>query len=178
MNRVRALAIWMLCAGATAACSGTFRFDDHSIPADAAATPDGGLDGVDAVDAASEKPAVCSGGACGFLGEPCAGDECLLHCPHGKICTGRCQSECIADCEENSICTLTADESGDLECEPGARCSFVVGRGTRVECRSTSDCGTRCLGNCTIDCAADATCALACGETDALAVFSGTSGCR
>jgi hypothetical protein len=172
VNPVLALAVWMLCAGATVACSGTFRFDDHSIATDAGGTPDS------AVDAAGERSAACTTSACEFLGEPCVSDECLLHCPHGKICTGRCQSKCTADCEENSLCTLTTEDNADLECEPGARCSFVVGRATRVECRSTSDCGTRCLGNCTIVCAADATCALACGETDPLAVVSGTTGCR
>jgi hypothetical protein len=168
------LGVSSLCTGLAAGCSGTFRFDDHSIAADGGGAIDA-TDGRD--DATSERPSSCDAPECEFLGQPCGSESCLLHCPHEKTCTGRCQSECTADCEENSICTLTTGGEADLQCEANARCSFIVGRASRIECRVGSDCGARCLGSCTLSCNAGATCALACGENAALAPASGTAGC-
>ena len=179
MKPPRLPGVWVLFAGlATAACSGTIRFDDHSI-----ARQDAGHDAGDAAvdtrgdDASSERPGWCDATTCDFLGQPCGSSSCLLHCPHGKTCSGRCESGCTADCEENAVCTLTTGEGADLECEPEARCSFIVGRASRIECRAQSDCGTRCLGNCTVSCAADATCALACGDAAPMARVSGVADC-
>ena len=173
MNLPCALFIGMWGAGLTMACSGTFRFDDHSLPRDAG----GASDSLRGADAMSDGSAVCDAGTCDFIGQPCGGDDCTLHCPHGNSCTGLCESGCTADCEENSICSLTAGQGADLECEPDARCSFVVGRAGRIECRSDSDCGTRCLESCTISCAPGATCALACGDTQPFATVSGMATC-
>jgi hypothetical protein len=166
VNRSRTLVVWMWCAGLVVACSGTFRFDDHSIP-----SGDGGA------DATAESPAGCDGDECGFIGQPCGSASCLLHCPHGEVCTGRCDSACTADCEEDAICTLTAGEGADLECEAGARCSFVAGRASLIDCRTDSDCGTRCLESCTLSCAPTAICALACGASASLMTVSGTAAC-
>jgi hypothetical protein len=168
------LTVLMLCVGvATVACSSTFRFDDHSVSNDASGTADGAT----GADAMAERSVSCDAAACDFLGQPCSSSSCLLHCPHGKTCTGRCDSDCTADCEEDAICTLTTGEGADLECEPDARCSFIVGPAGRIECRTNSDCGTRCQGSCTLSCNSGATCALACGETQQLAAVSGTAGC-
>jgi hypothetical protein len=158
-----------------AACSSTFRFDEHSIP-----RGDGGSEARRDVeppsDTADARPA-CPSGACGFSGAPCSGRGCQLECPYFGNCSGSCGELCNADCEEDSSCMLTAAERASLKCEERARCSLVVGGGSRVECERNSDCGVRCLGACTLRCEAGAVCSLACGPSAPLAKFDGDATC-
>lgn len=152
-----------------ATCSGTLRFDDHSI--DAAPPPPA------TQDAAAERPANCANDRCGFVGGPCSDTQCNWECPPLKSCSGSCGASCTADCEENSSCMLSAGQKAVLKCEEGSRCSFVVGPASTVECHGDSDCGTRCLADCSLSCAAGAVCSLACGATAPLRSITRTARC-
>jgi hypothetical protein len=136
-------------------CSGTLRFDDHSIDAGASGGNERGT----------------------FVGDPCTSEGCEWECPALASCSGKCGLSCSADCEENSTCMLSAEQDARLRCERGARCSFVVGAGSSVECQASSDCGARCLSGCSLACSAGAICTLACGPTAPLAPASGMSRC-
>jgi hypothetical protein len=151
---------------ALAACSGTLRFDDHSI--DAAPVPP---------DAAAEGPVNCADNRCGFVGGPCTPTQCNWECPQLKSCSGTCGASCSADCEEDSSCMLTAGQQAALKCEAGARCSFVVGPASTVECQGDSDCGARCISDCSLTCAAGAVCTLACGPTAPLRSVTRSARC-
>jgi hypothetical protein len=157
------LVLWS--ALALAACSSTFRFDDHSIEAGAPA------------DAPVENPSSCTADRCGFNGAPCGAGSCRLECPHFGSCSGSCGAACSADCEEDSSCMLAAGDDADLRCEDRARCSFQVGRSSTVQCDRGADCGTRCLSSCSLTCAPDAVCTLGCGPSAPLVRVTGSASC-
>jgi hypothetical protein len=166
----------LLALAALAACSSTFRFDEHSL-ARQDGSSDSGQDVAPPVEAADAPPNECPSGSCGFMGAPCSGRGCQLECPYFRNCSGSCGELCNADCEEDSSCMLTAGERASLKCEERARCSLVVGGGSRVECERNSDCGVRCLGACTLRCEPGAVCSLGCGPSAPLATVGGDATC-
>jgi hypothetical protein len=157
----------------TAACHGTFRFDEHSVDAGVTQDAPGRLE-AGGVDPDRGREDACPELGCGF--RTCTHAGCDVECPPGGTCSGSCGSSCSAECDPDSTCVLTAAESASLACER-ARCTFVVGPSGSVKCTAGSRCDLRCLGKCSLTCAAGATCMLACGAAPPLAPTSGSAGC-
>jgi hypothetical protein len=176
------LAVCALCAAF--GCNGTLRFDEST---DAGTEAPGDLPVADAgVDQAGDLPADEAGcGAdaisCGWRLAECTGggdDDCELHCPITKACSGgTCGTGCVAECQENSSCAITAGDVARVECEQGASCTFGLGNGGNAACNSGSNCRVQCVGRCAITCRTGATCQLRCADDAAGAPVTGTASC-
>jgi hypothetical protein len=165
-------------------CNGTLRFDEPAAdaaleaPADSSAR-DAGMDEAAEV---STDAAVCTDDAltCGWRLAECGSqgdDDCELHCPSGKACSGgTCGTGCVAECQDNSSCTIAAGDVARVECEQGASCTFTLGGGGNAACSSGSNCRVQCDSRCAISCHSGATCQLRCG-TAASTMVTGTASC-